>query len=90
MFRFLFVILSGILLISVIRAVAGILLKGIASFMSPASAPPPNPNASVPTAGELRKDPICGTYVSTDTQLKKISAGETYYFCSAECRDKFA
>jgi len=30
-----------------------------------------------------------GTFVSTATAIQKTKGGETYYFCSAECRDKF-
>jgi YHS domain-containing protein len=39
--------------------------------------------------GELKKDPICGTYVSTAGSLKQTVDGSTIYFCSKECRDKF-
>jgi YHS domain-containing protein len=38
--------------------------------------------------GELKKDPVCGTFISTATAFE-ILAGQTYYFCSTECRDKF-
>lgn len=45
--------------------------------------------ASAPQASELKKDPVCGTFVSTAVALQKTTGGETHYFCSAECRDKF-
>ncbi len=39
--------------------------------------------------GEMVKDPICGTYVSLDQEIR-IRDGETIHrFCSYECRDKF-
>jgi YHS domain-containing protein len=41
------------------------------------------------TVGELKKDPVCGTFISTATAFQKSVRGDTYYFCSAECRDKF-
>jgi len=44
----------------------------------------------VPEGGELRKDPVCGTYVSTVASLSEKVKGEMVYFCSSECRDKFA
>ena len=47
--------------------------------------PPPSPSAG----GELKKDPVCGTYVSTSVGLTRKMKGETVYFCSKECRDKF-
>ncbi|HUA64040.1 MAG TPA: hypothetical protein VML19_35170 [Verrucomicrobiae bacterium] len=44
----------------------------------------------VPQGGELRRDPVCGTFVSTAVSLTKTVKGEVVYFCSKECRDKFA
>jgi YHS domain-containing protein len=55
---------------------------------SRAGASPRSP-ASTPTGGELKKDPVCGTFISTATAFQKSAGGETYYFCSTECRDKF-
>ena len=46
--------------------------------------PPP-----VPLGGELKKDPVCGTYVSMATALQEKIKGETVYFCSKECREKY-
>jgi len=43
----------------------------------------------VPAGGELKKDPVCGTYVSIATALQEKIKGETVYFCSRECRDKY-
>jgi YHS domain-containing protein len=47
------------------------------------------PNGELQSAGELRKDPVCGTFVATATSLNRVVDGETFYFCSAECRDRF-
>jgi YHS domain-containing protein len=44
---------------------------------------------AVPSGGELKKDPVCGTFISASTAIQKKSGGEVYYFCSPECRDKF-
>ena len=54
---------------------------------SAGGAPPRPPNGG--TIGELKKDPVCGTFISTTTAFQKAVRGETYYFCSTECRDKF-
>jgi len=35
------------------------------------------------------KDPICGMEVDESTEWKAERDGETYYFCSKGCRDKF-
>jgi YHS domain-containing protein len=40
--------------------------------------------------GELKRDPVCGTFVATSTAFKKTVRGETIHFCSADCRDKYA
>jgi uncharacterized protein len=44
---------------------------------------------SAPSAGELKKDPVCGTYVSTATAITSKTRGVVVYFCSEECRKKF-
>ncbi len=39
--------------------------------------------------GVLDKDPVCGTYVSKDSDIR-IKEGDTVRcFCSYECRDKY-
>jgi YHS domain-containing protein len=53
----------------------------------------PKPVRPVPTTvspgGELKKDPVCGTYVSADTSVTKQINGQTVHFCSPGCRDKY-
>jgi YHS domain-containing protein len=92
MFRLIVILLASILLITVLRAIIGIIMRGFTEMVksdpdtaaSPRSKPP-----DVPVAGELRRDPVCGTFVSMSTSLKKTVHGETVYFCSADCRDKY-
>ena len=91
MFRAILEMIAVVLIITVLRSVIGIVLKGFGEMFrgeTSASAPGPRPTA-VPTGGELKKDPVCGTFISTSTALQKKAGGETYYFCSAACRDKF-
>lgn len=80
-------LIASVLVISVVRSIIGIVLKGFADLFKPAESPAKKP--SVPAGGELKKDPVCGTFISTATSLQKRIGGETYYFCSADCRDKF-
>jgi YHS domain-containing protein len=54
------------------------------SSSRPASSPPP-----LQAGGELKRDPVCGTYVSTAVSMKRTVKGEVVYFCSPECRDKY-
>jgi len=91
MFRAILYLMIAVVVISVLRSVIGIVLKGVADLLNPspqagASSPrPPSPAAG----GELKKDPVCGTFISAATALQKKVGSQTYYFCSAECRDKF-
>jgi len=44
-----------------------------------------------PGAGDKRaRDPVCGMNVDPGSALAHAHSGETYYFCSAGCRDRFA
>ena len=47
-------------------------------------------SGSAPVGGELKKDPVCGTYVAALGSPSATVNGEVYYFCSPECRDKYA
>ncbi len=40
-------------------------------------------------AGEMVKDPVCSTYVSTDSDIRVKEDDQTLYFCSYECRDEY-
>jgi YHS domain-containing protein len=86
-------LLVSVLLISFIRGVVGILARGAGELFEPGKAPAgrgPQQPAKGGFGGELVKDPVCGTFVSPAAAVKKIAGGETHYFCSVECRDKFA
>jgi YHS domain-containing protein len=91
MFRVVLYLLFTVVIISFLRAVIGIIFKGFANLVSPESAPQAKPSSSseVPLTGELKKDPACGTYISAATSLKEKVGGETFYFCSKQCRDKY-
>ena len=91
MFRFIVILLASVLLISVLRSIIGIVMKGFADLMNGGSQnqPAQRARAEVPLGGELKRDPVCGTYVSTATPFKKTANGQVLHFCSAECRDKY-
>jgi YHS domain-containing protein len=83
---------AGVLILAVLRAVIGVVLKGVADFFAAANPHRPSQQArSVPpsTPEALKKDPVCGTFLPASTAVQKTANGQTYYFCSAECRDKF-
>ena len=54
------------------------------------SRPAPTPSQpDVVAGGELKKDPVCGTYVSTGASVTRTVNGQLLHFCSKECRDKY-
>ena len=93
MFRAILYLIGFMLVMSVIRSVLGIIGKafsGLSNSSSPqAGTSGSRPPSSTSSGGELKKDPVCGTFISTATAFQKFSQGQTYYFCSTECRDKF-
>jgi YHS domain-containing protein len=48
-----------------------------------------NPKATSNPGKMMVKDEICNTYLPEDEALKEVHGGQTYYFCSEECRKKF-
>ncbi len=92
MFRVIFYLLLTVFLITVLKSIVGIVLKGVAEAMKPGSTSagtPLRPSNQVPLTGELKKDPVCGTYIAAATSIKEKVGGETVHFCSQECRDKY-
>lgn len=93
MFRLLFDLLLMVVVITVVKSIIGIVLRGFGDAMRSTSSNAPRPSppqtGQVPLTGELKKDPVCGTYISTATSLKEKVGSEVYHFCSQECRDKY-
>lgn len=91
MFRVIFYLLLTVVLISVLKSIVGIVLKGVSQAMKPGTGMPgaPRPSNQVPLTGELKKDPVCGTYIAAASSIKETVAGQTIHFCSAQCRDKY-
>ena len=90
MIRFVVILLASILLITVVRAIVGIVLRGFGDMISGSKTTAGHgPQEQVPLSGELKRDPVCGTYVSTASSLKKSVGGQTVHFCSVACRDRY-
>jgi len=90
MFRAIFYLLLTVVVISVLKSIVGIFLKGVAQAMKAGSGAPGAPSSNqVPLTGELKKDPVCGTYIAAATSLKEKVGGQTFHFCSQSCRDKY-
>lgn len=92
MFRAIFYLLLTVVVITVLKSIVGIVLKGFAEAMKGQSGQPagrPRNLNEVPLSGELKKDPVCGTYIAAATSIKEKVGGQTFHFCSQECRDKY-
>jgi YHS domain-containing protein len=87
MFRVILYLLLAVVLISMLRGVIGIVGKLFGDFVGGGQQTAKRP--AVPSGGELKKDPVCGTFISPATAVQKKMGGAVYYFCSVECRDKF-
>jgi YHS domain-containing protein len=91
-------LIAFILVVGVARSVLRIVFKGFADLFNPQGSQGQNQgqgsptgarSAPLPTSDALKKDPVCGTFIAASTSLHKTVGGQTYYFCSTECRDKF-
>jgi YHS domain-containing protein len=91
MIRWLFIrFLLPLFAFLIVRAV----LKAIARTFSQVMSAPPSGDAAhaagpAPSGGELKKDPVCGTYVSESSSVTGKFGRELVHFCSPECRDKY-
>ncbi|HLY15880.1 MAG TPA: hypothetical protein VKR61_01590 [Bryobacteraceae bacterium] len=87
MLRFLFLrVVVPLLILWVVRGILQSIFGGGNSRVVPR---PSSPAPKVSPGGELKKDPVCGTYVSADISVTKRINGEMVYFCSPACRDKY-
>ena len=92
MFRAIFYLLVTVVVVTVVRSIIGIVLKGFAEAMKSGDTAPgaaPRPSNQIPLSGELKKDPVCGTYIAAATSIQEKVGGQTVHFCSRECRDKY-
>ena len=90
MIRFFLVrILLPLFVILILRSVMVAVAKLFSQALYPPAPREPGQAAGYPSGGELRKDPVCGTYVSPAAAVTRRVNGELVHFCSAECRDKY-
>ena len=82
-------IFLGLILISLLRTIIGIVAKAATALFEPDSTAGAASGSEPRKTGELKRDPVCGTYVSTATSIKKTVAGQVVHFCSAACSEKY-
>jgi len=96
-------LLITIIAVVLARAILSSVLKSVTNYSRGAfqnqsqqggagTNPGRNEQAQAPaaSAGELHKDPVCGTYVAESAAVKKQIGGQTFYYCSEDCRNKHA
>jgi len=44
---------------------------------------------SLTRAGETKRDPVCGMFVSTELSQRLVRGSETLHFCSHECLERY-
>jgi YHS domain-containing protein len=88
MVRAVLYIFLAIIIITLLRSIVGIVGKAVAGFFEPDRNVAPG-NDEPRNVGELKRDPVCGTYVSTATSVKKTIEGRVVHFCSPGCSEKF-
>ena len=89
MFRGLFRFIALLLFFAVIRYLIVTVARFFSQAMGSGATPSSPPTEAAPVRGELKKDPVCGTFVSTGSSVKQMVNGELVHFCSTTCRDKF-
>jgi Cu+-exporting ATPase len=88
MVRTLVYVLVTIFVLTFIRAAAGLIGKAVGQLFESETSGHVG-ESKTGSRVELRKDPVCGVYVSPETRVRKSVSGEEYFFCSESCRDRF-
>ena len=78
-----------LLLFLVVRSLLKNFFQSFRRGVPPSQTPSGGRPEPVPAGGELKKDPVCGTYVSTSVSLTRNVGGQVVHFCSKECRDRY-
>jgi YHS domain-containing protein len=66
------------------------LLEGVVRGVSGETGPRGRRAPSQPTAVKMAQCPVCGTYVVPGEAIAGVGRGQALYFCSEECRSKYA
>jgi YHS domain-containing protein len=80
----LFIIFIGAVFL---RRIVLLALQGLSRMTGAAERPPSAHREQA--GGELKQDPVCGTFVATSSSIKTTVNGEVLHFCSTVCRDKY-
>ncbi len=75
----------------ILYAILGFVIYYLIRGISKGSSQKPTPSTVSPAGDgkELKKDPVCGTYIPEDTPYHLKYKGTPYYFCSEACMKTF-
>ena len=83
----LFAIVVGFLML---RSLLAPLVNAVAALLAPApDSPKTQATSATKPAAELKRDPVCGAFISPDLAVIDKHKGQTVHFCSKKCRDDF-
>jgi YHS domain-containing protein len=86
MIRGILFLLIAIIAVTFLRMVIGLVMRSMSQALAPEKAEGRGREA---IRGELKRDPICGTYVAASASIKKTVGKEVVHFCSPTCRDRY-
>ena len=73
--------------------VGALILRQVVLFvirlLSPGAEKPAPQVKTQQSQGELKKDPVCGTFVAVSSSIKGTVDGQVVHFCSTTCRDRY-
>jgi YHS domain-containing protein len=87
MFRNVFRLIIVFVGVVLVRHLIMLAIRAFSQMTGMATRPPSAPREQ--SGGELKKDPVCGTFVAVASSIKTTINGEIIHFCSTACRDKY-
>ena len=86
--RFLVILIAILAAFVLLRSLLAPLVNAVVALLAPSPSPPPSRVAAKPSS-ELKKDPVCGTFVAPELAVVEKLKGQTVHFCSKKCRDEY-
>jgi YHS domain-containing protein len=69
--------------------IVALFARQVVLFIARAFSGSPQPVQRTESGGELKKDPVCGTFVAVTSSIKRNVDGQVIHFCSTACRDRY-
>lgn len=88
--RFLLMLVAGAFIMGAIRVFFGAMKKGMSGASGSGEVANGTAREPFSAGGELKKCAACGTYNAAANSVIRQRGGETYYYCSTECRARHA